>query len=39
VLHVALWLPITLLGAWFMAREGIKWNDALRKETQVQAAK
>jgi hypothetical protein len=37
VLHVALWLPITLLGAWFMAREGIKWNDALRKETQIQA--
>ena len=36
VLHVALWLPITLLGAWFMAREGIKWNDALRKETQIQ---
>ena len=37
VLHVALWLPITLLGAWFMAREGIKWNDALRKETQIQS--
>ena len=37
VLHVALWLPITLLGAWFMAREGIKWNDTLRKETQIQA--
>jgi hypothetical protein len=36
VLHVALWLPITLLGAWFLAREGIKWNDALRKETQIQ---
>jgi hypothetical protein len=29
-------LPITLLGAWFLAREGIKWNDALRKETQTQ---
>ena len=35
VLHVALWLPITLLGAYFMTREGIKWNDTLRKETQV----
>jgi len=34
VLHVALWLPITLLGALFMAREGIKWNDSLRKETE-----
>ena len=32
VLHVALWLPITLLGAYFMAREGIKWNDSLRTE-------
>ncbi len=35
VLHVALWLPITLLGAYFMTREGIKWNDSLRKETQA----
>jgi len=33
VLHVALWLPITLLGAYFLAREGIKWNDSLRAET------
>jgi uncharacterized protein (TIRG00374 family) len=33
VLHVALWLPITLLGAYYMAREGIKWSDALRKDT------
>ena len=32
VLHVALWLPITLLGAYYMAREGIKWSDSLRKE-------
>lgn len=32
VLHVALWLPITLLGGYFMTREGIKWNDSLRKE-------
>jgi len=34
VLHVALWLPITLLGAYYMAREGIKWSDNLRSETQ-----
>jgi len=33
VLHVALWLPITALGAWYMAREGIKWSDSLRAET------
>ena len=34
VLHVALWLPITLLGAYFLTREGIKWNDSLRTETK-----
>ncbi len=33
-LHVALWLPITLLGAYFLAREGIKWSDSLRKEAE-----
>jgi uncharacterized protein (TIRG00374 family) len=33
VLHVALWLPITLLGAYYMTREGIKWSDSLRKES------
>jgi hypothetical protein len=27
VLHVALWLPITLLGAFFMLREHLGWND------------
>ena len=26
VLHAALWLPITLLGAYFMAREGLSWR-------------
>jgi glycosyltransferase 2 family protein len=31
-LHVALWLPITILGAYYLAREGIKWNDSLREE-------
>jgi uncharacterized protein (TIRG00374 family) len=34
VLHVALWLPITLLGAYYLAREGIKWSDSLRSETK-----
>ena len=33
-LHVALWLPITLLGAYFLAKEGIKWSDSLRDETK-----
>ncbi len=32
VLHVALWLPITLLGAYFLTREGIQWSDRLRAE-------
>lgn len=34
VLHVALWLPITLLGAYFLAREGIHWNNSLRAEAE-----
>ena len=34
VLHVALWLPITLLGAYFMTREGVKWSDSMRAETK-----
>ena len=32
VLHVALWLPITLLGAYYFAQEGIRWSDSLRAE-------
>ncbi|MBI3739261.1 MAG: flippase-like domain-containing protein, partial [Chloroflexi bacterium] len=32
-LHVALWLPITLLGAYFLTREGIHCSDSLRDET------
>ena len=27
VLHAALWLPITLLGFWYMARESFGWQD------------
>lgn len=27
VLHIALWLPITLLGAFYMVREGLGWAD------------
>jgi uncharacterized membrane protein YbhN (UPF0104 family) len=33
-LHAALWIPITLLGAYYLAKEGIQWNDALRSEAQ-----
>jgi uncharacterized protein (TIRG00374 family) len=32
VLHAALWLPITLLGAYLLTREGIRWSDSLRAE-------
>jgi len=31
VLHAALWLPITALGAYYMAREGIGWGDNLKE--------
>ncbi len=31
-LHVALWLPITVLGAYLLTREGIHWSDSLRAE-------
>ncbi len=27
VLHAALWLPVTLLGAYYMVREGMSWGD------------
>lgn len=27
VLHMALWLPITLLGGYYMLREGLNWSD------------
>jgi len=32
VLHAALWIPITVLGAYYLAKEGIQWNDSLRSE-------
>jgi len=38
VLHVALWLPVTLLGGWYMLRQSLSWRDmeraaALREQT------
>lgn len=36
VLHVALWFPITVLGAFYMWRQGVKWRDFERKEDQSQ---
>ncbi|HKY55872.1 MAG TPA: lysylphosphatidylglycerol synthase transmembrane domain-containing protein [Anaerolineales bacterium] len=38
VLHVALWLPITLLGAYYLAHEGIRWSDRIRAEVGEQNA-
>ncbi|HTP02031.1 MAG TPA: lysylphosphatidylglycerol synthase transmembrane domain-containing protein [Anaerolineales bacterium] len=38
-LHVALWLPITILGAYLLTREGVHWSDSLRAEAaEVQKA-
>jgi glycosyltransferase 2 family protein len=34
VLHAALWLPITLLGFYYMIREGLRWSD-LTKASQL----
>ena len=34
VLHVALWLPITALGAFYLTREGIRWKEAVEKTRQ-----
>jgi glycosyltransferase 2 family protein len=30
VLHVSLWLPITALGAYYLAQEGVKWKEGLQ---------
>jgi uncharacterized protein (TIRG00374 family) len=37
-LHAALWIPITLLGAYYLTREGIKWSDSLRAEADSSGA-
>jgi uncharacterized membrane protein YbhN (UPF0104 family) len=36
VLHVALWLPITLLGAWYMLRSSLNWRDMERAAALVE---
>ncbi len=30
VLHAALWIPITVLGAYYMAREGLHWDKSMK---------
>jgi uncharacterized protein (TIRG00374 family) len=37
VLHAALWLPITLLGFFYMARQGVRWSD-FAQATQAAAS-
>jgi glycosyltransferase 2 family protein len=34
VLHAALWFPITLLGAYYMWRHGVKWRDFERRNLE-----
>ena len=31
VLHIALWVPITALGAYYFLREGVKWKTGMEK--------
>lgn len=37
VLHVALWFPITVLGAFYMWRQGVQWRDFERKSEEMEA--
>lgn len=39
VLHAALWFPITILGAIFFAREGLKWDKAVSDAKASQTAR
>jgi hypothetical protein len=34
VLHMALWLPITLLGLWYMTRESLTWREFTRAQAE-----
>ncbi len=36
VLHAALWLPITLLGFFYMAQQGVRWKDFQRARQAAQ---
>jgi uncharacterized protein (TIRG00374 family) len=35
VLHAALWLPITLLGFWYMGRESVSWKEFAQAEKSL----
>lgn len=34
VLHIALWVPITVLGGYYLAKEGVKWQNAIQEAEQ-----
>lgn len=36
VLHAALWLPITALGAYYLAKEGVSWGKGLEKVKAIE---
>jgi uncharacterized protein (TIRG00374 family) len=36
VLHAALWLPITLLGLWYMLQESLEWRDFDRAIAEIE---
>jgi glycosyltransferase 2 family protein len=36
VLHIALWLPITALGAYYLAQEGIRWREGMKRVEKVE---
>jgi hypothetical protein len=37
-LHAALWVPITLMGGYFLAREGLKWDKVQAEYQEIQKA-
>jgi hypothetical protein len=37
VLHVALWVPITLVGAYFMARAGLSWDKVQMEYKEIES--
>ncbi len=37
VLHIALWVPITLLGAYYLAREGIHWGGESMEKLEAES--
>ena len=37
VLHAALWLPITVLGIWYMVRQSMSWQDFGKAVTETQS--